>query len=312
MSARRGDRGAGRCARPRRRWTFYLHALLFTCCAVLFICAFGVSSTAVLVVAPVSVVTVMVVYDDRISRFILVTIAAGLALLFAVSATGWLPYAPAITDKDLDLQGSARFTLTMGFVALMMCMSGFLVQYVVISAARLTSSRLDEAHRQLGDASRLIASYVPAEVAADILEGRTHAGEAPERPKITVFFSDMVGFSDVAEELEPEDLAVVLNEYFAEMTAIAHRHHGTVDELQGDALLIFFGAPRATTDREHALNAVRIATEMHAAMVRLNHRWRDAGITETLAVRMGVRHGVGLVRVRWPDVERERRPDPTH
>jgi len=274
------------------RWTFYLYAVLYGCFAVLFIYAFGVSSTAVIVVVPGAVLTVMVAFDDRISRFTLIFASVLLVLGFTVSATGWLPYAPAIDDQDLALQGGTRFTLAMGFIICLIVIGGFVILHVVMKAARLTSARLDEAHRQLEEASRLIASYVPAEVAADILEGRTHAGDGPERRRITVFFSDLVGFSDIAEELEPEDLALVLNEYFAEMTAIAHRHHGTVDELQGDALLIFFGAPHATTDREHALNAVRMASEMHGAMDRLNERWRDAGITETLSVRMGVNTGV--------------------
>jgi class 3 adenylate cyclase len=274
------------------RWTFYFNAITYTCFAAVFVYAFGLSSSAVLVVLPVSVMTVMVAYDDRIGRVVLAIGSLGIVLAFAVTATGWLTYAPAITDPDLDLQGSARYALAMALVTGVMCVSGFFLLYVVTAAARRTTTQLDEAHRKLGDASRLIASYVPAEVAADILEGRTHAGEAPERRRITVFFSDLVGFSDIAEELEPEDLATVLNEYFAEMTAIAHRHHGTVDELQGDALLIFFGAPHATNDREHALNAVHMASEMHASMKRLNRRWRDAGITETLEVRMGVNTGV--------------------
>jgi adenylate cyclase len=274
------------------RWTFYFNAIPYTIVGTVFVYGFGTTSTAVLVVLPVSVLTVMVAYDERISRFALFLGSSLLVVWFAVAATGWLPYAPAIDDPNLDLQGSARYVVAIGLLCLVMCLSGFLLLYVVTSAARLTAARLDEAHRQLGEASQLIASYVPAEVAADILAGRTRAGVVPERRKITVFFSDLVGFSDVAEELEPEDLALVLNEYFAEMTAIAHRHHGTIDELQGDALLIFFGAPRATTDREHALNAVRMATEMQAAMERLNQRWREAGITETLAVRMGINTGV--------------------
>lgn len=274
------------------RWTFYLYAIPYGLFVVLFIYSFGVSSTALFVGGPGAVLTIMVAFDDRISRFALIYGTALLTVGFAVTATGWLPYAPAIDDQDLGLQGSARFSIAMGVIAGVIAIGSFGIQYVVMAAARLTTARLDEAHRQLEDASRLIASYVPAEVAEDILEGRTRAGDAPERRKITVFFSDLVGFSDIAEELEPEDLSLVLNEYFAEMTAIAHRHHGTVDELQGDALLIFFGAPHATTDQEHALNAVRMATEMHVGMQRLNRRWQDAGITETLAVRMGVNTGV--------------------
>jgi hypothetical protein len=76
---------------------------------------------------------------------------------------------------------------------------------------------------------------------------------------------------------------------------IASKHAGMVDELQGDALLIFFGAPHRTDDKEHALQAVAMANEMHAAMEGLNERWRNRGITEELRVRMAINTGVVTV-----------------
>lgn len=271
------------------RWTFYALALPLLGWLSALIWGFGSISTAMLIFVPLSVVNAAVLFDDRLGR-----VAAGLATLatlvtvLLLPLTDWLPYAPALRGGDMDLLGSPRFVLTMGILSSLNIAAIFALALAEMSAARLISARLDTAQK-------LIARYVPAEVAADILEGRFSDVDGHERRKLTVFFSDLVGFSDVAEELEPEDLAVVLNDYFGEMTAIAHRHHGTVDELQGDALLILFGAPRATTDREHALNAVRMATEMHEAMASLNARWRKAGITETLAVRMGINTGVVTV-----------------
>jgi class 3 adenylate cyclase len=76
------------------------------------------------------------------------------------------------------------------------------------------------------------------------------------------------------------------------MTAIADRHSGTVDELQGDAILILFGAPEATDDRDHAVRAVQMAVEMQHAMTALNASWRRAGISEEITVRMGIHTGV--------------------
>ena len=76
------------------------------------------------------------------------------------------------------------------------------------------------------------------------------------------------------------------------MTTIAHKHGGTVDELSGDAILIFFGAPNATNDKEHALRAVKMALEMQKSVDVLNHKWRAAGITEMLYVRMAINTGV--------------------
>ena len=112
---------------------------------------------------------------------------------------------------------------------------------------------------------------------------------------MTIFFSDLVGFTDLSDELEPEDLATVLHDYFTEMAAIARKHGGTVDDLIGDAVLVLFGAPDFTDDRDQALRAVRMAVEMQEAMVPLNQRWEAAGIPETLRVRMGINTGVVTV-----------------
>jgi adenylate cyclase len=136
---------------------------------------------------------------------------------------------------------------------------------------------------------------VPEQVADAVLSSTPEAMERHERRKLTIFFSDLVGFTDLSEELEPEDLAAVLHDYFTEMSAIARRHAGTVDDLVGDAILVFFGAPDSTDDHDQALRAVRMAVEMQQAMGPLNQRWASSGIPETLTVRMGINTGVATV-----------------
>ena len=148
---------------------------------------------------------------------------------------------------------------------------------------------------QLQASQRLLRRYVPEQVADAVMSNAHEAIERHERRKLTIFFSDLVGFTDLSEELEPEDLATVLHDYFTEMSAIARRHGGTVDDLVGDAILVFFGAPESTTDHDQALRAVRMAVEMQEAMGPLNQRWASAGIPETLTVRMGVNTGVATV-----------------
>jgi class 3 adenylate cyclase len=132
-------------------------------------------------------------------------------------------------------------------------------------------------------------------VAERVIDGQDAGLAQHERRRLTIFFSDLVGFTTISEVLEPEDLSKVLNEYFSEMTAIARRHGGTVDELSGDAILIFFGAPQQTDDQDHAVRAVRMALEMQRTMMTLNERWRASGITEPLHMRVGI--NTGLVTV---------------
>lgn len=153
---------------------------------------------------------------------------------------------------------------------------------------RTVNATLERAHS-------LIRRYVPEQVVDAVLSDTAEAIEHHERRKLTIFFSDLVGFTDLSDEMEPEDLAKVLHDYFTEMAAIAKKHDGTVDDLVGDAILVFFGAPDFTDDRDQALRAVRMAVEMQEAMGALNERWTAAGIPETLTVRMGVNTGVATV-----------------
>lgn len=146
----------------------------------------------------------------------------------------------------------------------------------------------------LDRANRLISRYVPAQVASRILAGDDTV-ERLDRRKITVFFSDVVGFSDLADRVEAEDFARVLNEYLAEMTAIADAHGGTVDKFMGDAIVVLFGAPVRGGEREHALAAVRMALAMQARMAVLRERWLREGIEEPFQIRIGVNTGVASV-----------------
>jgi class 3 adenylate cyclase len=276
-------------------WTVLLFGVTYAIPFTGVVVAFGYGSTGLIMIAPLGVVTAQIFLGGIVGRLsALLTLAFLLAGMFVI-ANGWVDYAPALDEIDRERLSDWHRVVAFGLVEIALSVAFFTLVGVVASAARLATARLAETQERLTEASRLIARYVPAELAEDILEGRAAGTEGYERRKITVFFSDLVGFTDVAEELEPEDLALVLNDYFTEMTAVARRHHGTVDELQGDALLILFGAPHATTDKEHALNAVLMAQEMQALIVDLNERWREAGITETLAIRMGINTGVVTV-----------------
>jgi class 3 adenylate cyclase len=284
------------------RWTYYVFGVPFAVTSSVAFYMMGANSTGFVAVLPFAALVVVVWYDDVIGRVVLWLTAAGLVAVEVVTVTGWLPYGPAVRNGDLAEQGGRGYTLMIAYLSSALCFVMLASVWLMVSAARLVSLRLDEAHQQLAEshqqlarANTLIARYVPAELAEDILAGRASETDGYARRKLTVFFSDLVGFTDIAEELEPEDLALVLNDYFSEMTAIAHRHHGTVDELQGDALLIIFGAPHEMDQHEQALSAVRMAAEMHEALAVLNSRWRDAGITETLVVRMGINTGVVTV-----------------
>lgn len=111
------------------------------------------------------------------------------------------------------------------------------------------------------------------------------------RKKLTVFFSDIKGFSEVSEELESEALSELLNNYLTEMSRIAQRHGGTIDKFIGDCVMVFFGDPKSQGAKKDALAAVSMAIEMRRHMKVMRQRWSALGITHPLEIRMGLNTG---------------------
>lgn len=121
-----------------------------------------------------------------------------------------------------------------------------------------TSIAAIEAHRStLGD--------VAADTALDLLRERLatliQPDTAPdERKRVTVLFADVSGYTALSENLDPEDVAAIMNRLFEEVTVEIHRYGGTIDKYAGDAVMALFGAPRALENHEEM--AVRAALGM--------------------------------------------------
>src|SRR5690606_1096651 len=81
---------------------------------------------------------------------------------------------------------------------------------------------------------------------------------------MTVFFSDLEGFTASSEKLRPEEVVELLNDYFTEMSRLVREHGGQVDKFMGDGLMAFWGAPVRTP--RHALLACEAALAMRAAV----------------------------------------------
>lgn len=220
---------------------------------------------------------------------LVVRLRAGVTAVLAVILCG----VPAALQIIGTMGGQIRLEDSWPFIAILLTP----VPLVVLASAQIeTGMRKQFAGRlQLQASQLLLRRYVPEQVAEAVLSNRSAAIGTHERRKLTIFFSDLVGFTDLSDEMEPEDLAAVLHDYFTEMSVVALKHGGTVDDLIGDAVLVLFGAPDFTDDRDQALRAVRMAVEMQEAMAGLNQRWASAGIPETLTVRMGINTGLATV-----------------
>lgn len=135
-----------------------------------------------------------------------------------------------------------------------------------------------------------LSRYLTPTVWKAINEGREKS-LTTERKRVTVFFSDIQGFSTLSEELEAEALTELLNSYLTEMARIATKHKGTIDKFMGDAVMVIFGDSQSEGLKTDCLRAVSMAIEMRKKMKELQQRWYNQGIKKPLLIRMGINTG---------------------
>ncbi|GJL80507.1 MAG: hypothetical protein DHS20C01_01410 [marine bacterium B5-7] len=157
---------------------------------------------------------------------------------------------------------------------------------------------INERENQLADKtvtleqlSSQLAKYLAPQVYDSIFSGKQQVRVASTRKKLTVFFSDIAGFTETADRLESEELSFLLNHYLTEMSNIALEYGATIDKYIGDAILLFFGDPETRGVKNDAIACVDMAIEMRARMLELSDIWHAKGIAKPLRIRMGINTG---------------------
>lgn len=138
--------------------------------------------------------------------------------------------------------------------------------------------------------SNQLSRYAPSQLWQSIMKGESEAKIEYKRKKMTIFFSDIQGFTELSESLIADDLAFLLNDYLSHMTEIAQYYGATVDKFMGDAILIFFGAPQSQGMQQDAKICVDMALAMRQQMKLLRERWVKMGYP-ALHIRMGMSTG---------------------
>jgi adenylate cyclase len=136
----------------------------------------------------------------------------------------------------------------------------------------------------------LFQQYVPPEVIRRLLDSPERV--RPRKTEITVMFSDIRGFTSIAEGLDAQVLADLLNGYLTEMTRILFRYQGTLDKYIGDALMAFWGAP--FDEPGHARRACNGVLAMMARLKELQQEWKAQG-RPVLEIGIGLNTGTASV-----------------
>ena len=141
-------------------------------------------------------------------------------------------------------------------------------------------------HRFVTDAFQ---HYVSPLVIQQLVSDPTRLVLGGERRELTMFFSDIAGFTGISERMDPPRLAQLLNAYLSEMTDMLLASGGTLDKYQGDAIIAFWNAPLPVPD--HAVRAVRVAIECQQRLAQKRPEWKQRFGVE-LYQRIGLHTGI--------------------
>jgi adenylate cyclase len=164
----------------------------------------------------------------------------------------------------------------------------FLVAFSGLVAIGIRNSRYAEQVRREALVRSNFERYFAPNIAAEIAQQEAVVPLGGDRRPITILFSDIRGFTTMAESMGPDAIAQLLTEYFSEMVEIIFEHGGTLDKFVGDAIMALWGAPIAHADDPD--RALRAAVAMQRGVARLNERWALAGRPE-IGVGIGINYG---------------------
>ncbi len=183
---------------------------------------------------------------------------------------------------NLSLWSSANLVLPLASVLLMT----LLLFGVNMSWGYFVESRTK---RQF---TELFGQYVPPELVDEMARDPQAYSMEGRNVELTVLFSDVRGFTNISEGLDPQELTHLMNDYLGAMTEVIRKNRGTLDKYMGDAIMAFWGAP--ITDPENARHAVLTALAMQKELKKLAEPFRQKGWPE-LHIGVGVNTGMMTV-----------------
>ena len=137
-----------------------------------------------------------------------------------------------------------------------------------------------------------LSKYFSPQVYSSIFTGKLDVNISTNRKNLTVFFSDIVGFTRISDELESEEITSLINFYLNEMSKIALKYGGTIDKFIGDSIMIFFGDPDSLGVEQDARKCVEMAVSMQKKMNELIGYWgKSFGLKNDLQIRIGINTG---------------------
>ncbi len=131
--------------------------------------------------------------------------------------------------------------------------------------------KLQESIARMRRSLEAFGKFVPKNLVKQLIDRETEVKIGGTKRKLTIFFSDIAGFTSISEKITPDRLMAHLSDYFEEMTRIVMSENGTIDKFIGDAIMAFWGAPQS--DAKQALHACQAALFCQRRLIDLNRQW---------------------------------------
>ncbi|PKL99838.1 MAG: adenylate cyclase [Gammaproteobacteria bacterium HGW-Gammaproteobacteria-9] len=201
-----------------------------------------------------------------------------MALICAAAGTGL-----TLLAIPMEYQGTTPPLVSLVsilFTTLYVCATAYFVHQQGLRLA-IARKEIETEQAKAARLARNLAKYLSPQVWESIFTGKRSVRLETQRKRLTVFFSDIKGFTELAE----------LNNYLNEMSKIALKYGGTIDKFVGDCVMVFFGDPSTQGSKKDAVAAVSMAIAMRKHMKVLRQQWRAQGITKPMEIRMGINTG---------------------
>ncbi|MFT4629348.1 MAG: adenylate cyclase [Porticoccaceae bacterium] len=189
----------------------------------------------------------------------------------------YFSFSRTIRDIVMQLSAISRFDLSLPQA------SNFFVKEIELIGTSV---------EQMKSSLRSFGRYVPSDLVRELLASGRAAELGGERRRMTIHFSDIVGFTSIAENMPPEELVEELGSYFSTMRGVLQQHEGIVDKFMGDGILAFFNAPLKVD--LHEIRACHAALEAQEKLAADRKKRANEGRPEFYA-RVGLSVGEVIV-----------------
>ena len=149
-----------------------------------------------------------------------------------------------------------------------------------------------EKSKEIEEIASQLSKYLSPQLYNSIFSGEKKVLIESEKKFLTIFFSDIISFTEISDKMDSAPLTQMLNLYLNKMSEVALKYGGTIDKYIGDSIMIFFGDPESKGIENDAINCVQMAIEMQQTMSIISKSFmKDFNLPQPLNMRVGINSG---------------------